>query len=160
MTEKTKPSTGKGRKVLTILLSVIAAMWIVLLIGIRIILNESFLTRTVQRIASEYVDGEVGFSGIEASVFRSFPNLNVRIDSFSVICPPGRFAACGSGESGPGSFAGQSPSGDTLASFDRFSLSLNYMSLLAGRIRIRKAGLRSPRIFLHRYDSTCANWDI
>ncbi|MGN0202754.1 MAG: hypothetical protein ACI399_07620 [Candidatus Cryptobacteroides sp.] len=153
---------GKGRKVLSILLSALAAFFIAILLCLQILLNESFLTRAVQRIACEYVEGEVSFSGIEASLFRNFPNLNVRIDSFSITYPHERFAPFDS-PAPPAGFpaeAGRSPQGDTLASFDHFSLSLNCLSLVGGRIRLKKAELRKPRIFLRRYDNSSSNWDI
>ena len=108
-------------------------------VAVQIVLSPKVLTRMANRYAAEYVDGEVNFSKIKASVFRSFPNLNVTADGFSVV--------------------GQDPP-DTLASFDRLSLSVNYMEALKGKIKVRHAILEHPRIFLHQYDSTRASWDI
>ena len=151
-----------GRRILTILLSSAAVLCMALLACIQIVLSESFLTRTAREIASEYVDGQVGFSDINASVFRSFPNLSVQIDSFSITYPHDRFASFDSTTTASGfpASAGRSPEGDTLASFDRFTLSLNYLSLLTGRVRLRKAELSGPRIFLRSYGGDTANWNI
>ena len=151
-----------GRRILTILLSSAAVLCMALLACIQIVLSESFLTRTAREIASEYVDGQVGFSDINASVFRSFPNLSVQIDSFSITYPHDRFASFDSTAtvSGFPASAGRSPEGDTLASFDRFTLSLNYLSLLTGRVRLRKAELSGPRIFMRSYGEDTANWNI
>ena len=107
--------------------------------AIQVALSPKFLTRIANKYASEYVDGDVSFSRLKASMFRSFPNLNVTLDGFSIV--------------------GQDPP-DTLASFDRLSLSVNYMEALKGRIRVRHAILEHPRLFLHQYDSTRANWDM
>ncbi|MCQ2119863.1 MAG: hypothetical protein MJY84_08065, partial [Bacteroidales bacterium] len=74
----------------------------------------------------------------------------------------GRFSGFDPAE-GEGSFfrnAGRSEEGDTLAHFDRFKISLNYLSLLKGRVNVRKAVLEHPRIFLRQYDSTAANWKM
>ncbi|MBO4230605.1 MAG: hypothetical protein J5886_02890, partial [Bacteroidales bacterium] len=112
---------------------------VAIIAAIQIVLSPKFLTATANKYAAEYVDGQVSFSNIKASVFKSFPNLNVTADGFFVV--------------------GQDPP-DTLASFDRLSLSVNYMEALQGKIKVKRAILEHPRIFLHQYDSTRASWDI
>ena len=114
-------------------------LWVVALIALQVALRPRFLTRIANKYAAEYVDGEGKFTNIKASVLKSFPNLNLTVDGFSIV-----------GENPP----------DTLASLDRLSLSVNYMEALKGRIRIPHAILEHPRIFLHQYDSTRASWDI
>ena len=135
-------ATGKGKRknrFLRVLLWTIAGIWVVVLVALQIALSPKYLTRIANRLAGDYVEGEVKFSNIKASVFKSFPNLNVTIDGFSIV--------------------GQDPP-DTLASFDRLSLSLNYVDALRKKIRIHHAIIEHPRIFLQQLDSTRANWDI
>ena len=137
-------------------------IWAVVIIALQIILNSSVLTRIVNDVANEYVEGDVTFSGIKASMFRSFPNLNVTIDDFSITYPHDRFAAFDSPEV-PGGYlldSGRGESADTLAHFRKLSVSVNYLAAIAGRIRIRHASLDHPRIFAHQYDSTSANWNL
>jgi len=122
-----------------ILLWSFIGLWVLALVALQIALRPSILTKTANRIAAGYVDGEVKFTNIKASVLKSFPNLNLTVDGFSIV-----------GENPP----------DTLASLDRLSLSVNYMEALKGKIRIRHAVLEHPRIFLRQYDSTRANWNI
>ena len=121
------------------ILWILLALLVALVVAIHVILSPSVLTRIANRYAAEYVDGEVNFNSIKASFFKSFPNLNVTVDGFSMV--------------------GKEPP-DTLASLDRLSLSVNYMEALRGRVRIPHAILEHPRIFLHKYDSTSANWDM
>ena len=140
----------------------VLGIWAVIIIALQIALNSTVLTRIVNDIASEYVDGDVTFSGIKASMFRSFPNLNVTIDNFSITYPHDRFAAFDSPEA-PGGYlldSGRGESADTLAHFRRLSVSVNYLAAIVGRIRIRHASLDHPRIFAHQYDSTSANWNL
>ena len=141
---------------------VFLGIWAVIIIALQVVLNSTVLTRIVDRFADEYVDGDVTFSGIKASMFKSFPNLNVTIDDFSITYPHDRFAAYDS-TGAPGGYllgAGRNGKADTLAHFDNISVSINYVAAVTGRIRIRHAILKHPRIFAHQYDSTQANWNM
>lgn len=152
----------RPRRGLKVVLFTILGIWAAVTIALQIVLSTSFLERTADRIASKSIDGSLTYSGIEASMFRSFPNLEVTLDDFSLTYPHGRFSGFDPAE-GEGSFfrnAGRSEEGDTLAHFDRFKISLNYLSLLKGRVNVRKAVLEHPRIFLRQYDSTAANWKM
>ncbi len=124
---------------LKIILWSILGLVVAVAVAVQVVLSPKVLTRLANKYAAEYVDGEVRFSNIKASVFKSFPNLNVTADGFSVV--------------------GQDPP-DTLASFDRLSLSINYMEALKGKVKVKHAILEHPRIFLHQYDSTRASWNI
>jgi len=125
--------------VLKIILWSVLGLAIVVFATIQVALSPKYLTQMANKFATEFVDGDVEFKNIKASVFRSFPNLNVTAEGLSVV--------------------GRDPS-DTLASLRRLSLSLNYMEAIRGRIKIHHATLEHPRILLHQYDSTRANWDI
>ena len=129
---------------------------------LQVALNSTVLTRIVDKVADEYVDGDVTFSGIRASMFKSFPNLNVTIDNFSITYPHDRFTEFDFLEVSGSHLlkAGRGETSDTLAHFRKLSVSVNYLAAAAGRIRIRKAFLEHPRIFAHQYDSTRANWNI
>ena len=140
----------------------IFGVWAVIIIVLQIALNSKVLTRVVNDVAKEYVDGDVTFTGIKASMFKSFPNLNVTIDNFSITYPHDRFAAFDSLDV-PGGYllkSGRGEGADTLAHFRKFSVSVNYLAAATGRLRIRHAILDHPRIFAHQYDSTTANWNM
>ena len=158
----------KGKRVIRGVLIGLAGLLVLLFAAVQIALNSRVLTRAVNRIAAEFVDGNVSFSKVHASAFRSFPHLNVTLDDCVLTYPHARFAAydslcnedlaarrfslvkAGWGESGV----------DTLASFRQLSASVNYISVLKGDYDIRHVTLSRPRIFAHRYDSTAANWNI
>jgi len=156
-----------GRKkrrhpVLRGLLFALLGLLAVLLVTVQVLLNSSVLSRIVSSVASEQVDGSVTFLKINASVFRSFPNLNVTIKDFSLTYPHEMFAAYDSltpiGDVLQNMGRGEEV--DTLAHFDKLSVAVNYLSLLKGRYNVRNASLEHPRIFAHKYDSTTANWNI
>ena len=137
-------------------------IWAVIVVALQVVLNSNVLTRIIGGLAEEYVDGDITFSGVKASMFKSFPNLNVTIEDFSLTYPHDRFAAFDSLDV-PGGYllgSGRGEKADTLAHFRKLSVSVNYLAAAAGRIRIRRADLEHPRIFAHQYDSTTANWHI
>ena len=155
----------KPRKTIKIAGLSVLGLLVLLLAAVQIFLNEKVLTRLVNKIAAEYVEGDVAFSKVRASVLRSFPQLDIRIDSCSITYPHERFAAYDVPQEGARRFslinAGRGEEVDTLASFRELEFALNYVSFIkGGQINIRKLSLDKPRIFAHYYDSTAANWNI
>ena len=157
------------KKLVRNILIAIAGLLVLLLVAVQLVLSPRTLSRIVNRAVPEYLDeGRVDFSDIRASVLRSFPHLNLRIQDFSLTYPHSRYEAWypeadgrrfSLNRAGWQREASEEPV-DTLASFRELELSLNYMALIRGRYHIRKAELAHPRIFAHYYDSTAANWDI
>ncbi len=143
-------------------LFVILGLWVVVILALQFILNSKVLTRIADRFAREYIEGTVSFSGIEASMFRSFPNLNVCIEDFSITYPHERFAEFDSIASidNPIINMGCGESADTLVHFDKLSAGVNYISAIFGKIRIRRAELERPRIFAKQYGPDMANWNM
>ncbi len=153
---------GKKRfKGLKIAACIFLGLWVTVLLVLQLLMTDSFLTRTANRLAAGYIDGEVRFGRIRASAFRSFPNLEIDIDDGFLVYPHGRFAAYDTtGYRHPLREAGRDAETDTLLSFRRLSASVDYMAALRGRIHVRKAVLDGARIFAHRYDTATANWDV
>ncbi|MCR5003677.1 MAG: hypothetical protein K5984_04840 [Bacteroidales bacterium] len=143
------------------ILFAVAGVWAVALVAMQVVLNSKVLTKIVNDIAAEYVEGDIAFGEIKASVIKSFPNLNVSLTDFSITYPHDRFAAFDS--TGVRSFhrrAGRGAEADTLASVNNVSISLNYMALAFGKIRVPELTIQKPRFYLHQYDSTTANWNM
>ena len=167
MTDEVKEEReGKGRsragKWLKGILLAFLGLWAVVIIALQLLLSSAFLTKVVNRLADRYVDGTVTFSDVKASMFKSFPNLNVSIGDFSLTYPHDRFAAYDSVATVSDSLRnlGRGTEMDTLAHFDRLSVSVNYMDLIRKKLNIRHVVLEHPRVFAHRYDSTAANWKM
>jgi hypothetical protein len=149
------------RRIVKIALFSFLGLWAFVIILMQIILTPKVLTGIVNKAAAQYVNGDVNFGKISGSMLKSFPNLNVTIDDFSLTYPHGRFTSYDSlGTKGRLLALGRGASKDTLASFNKLSVSVNYISIIFGRIHIPNAALDKPRIFAHYYDSTAANWNI
>ena len=139
----------------------IVGIWIALLVILEVVLSQSILTGLVNRYASEYVDGDLRFGRISASMFRRFPSATLTLEDFSITYPSDRFDA--QEKEGPQSFMtfrGCGQDNDTLASFKRFSASVNLPALLTGTISIPHIRLDKPRIFAHSYADGSSNLDI
>lgn len=136
---------------------------VALLAVVQIALSEKVLTRIVNRVASTFVDGDVRFDRVRASVIRSFPHLNVTADGLVVTYPHDKFAAWDgryvAGEDALLS-AGRNEAADTLLALRSLSASIDYVSAFRGQYHLRRAELAAPRIFAHEYDSSTANWHI
>ena len=146
---------------LKITLAVIASVWAVFLLAVQILMSSSFLTGIAKKYVSEYVDADVYFGNISASVLKSFPNLNIEVSDVKVTYPHSRFASYDStGVDGLLRHAGRGESVDTLASFKRLNLSVNYLAAVMGRIHVHEASLDRPRIFAHCFGYKIANWNI
>ena len=158
----------KRRHIPAKILAALAGLVVILFIIVQVALTPAVLTRIVNKVAAEFVDGDVRFSKVKASVFKSFPNLNVTLSDFALTYPHEKFAAYDSlypietiaSRHMNLLDAGRAPATDTLASFRTLSASVNYVDAIKGRYIIRNASLGGPRIFIHQYDSTAANYDI
>lgn len=139
----------------------VASLLLLVLIALQVVLSSSFLTPTLGKVAAPFVDGEVSIGKVRASVFRSFPNLYVSIDTVSITYPHERFAAYDStGLQSRLLRSGRSETADTLASFAGLRASVDYIALLKHRIRIPMVELDRFRAHIHFYDSTASNLSV
>jgi len=157
----------KAKRILRNILIGIGSFLLILIIALQVIFSSKVLTGIVNRFAADYIEGELVFDRVKASALRSFPYLRVDIDGCSLTYPHDRYAAYDSlrseglaGRRFSLTEAGRGETMDTLASFHRFSASVNYLSFIKGTIDIHAVELDRPRIFAHYFDSTAASWDI
>ena len=160
--EKETNSTrnGSGRWIGKVAIG-IAAFWIVSIIALEILLSTPLLTNTVNRIASQYIDGSISFGKVSASVLKRFPAVTVSLEELCITYPADRFdEEEKSGAQGRLMYMGGGKEADTLATFSRFSASLNITPLLFGKIVVPHVNLEHPNVYAHSYSSGRANWDI
>ena len=132
-----------------------------LLLILEVVLSSRIPTRIVSKIAAEYVDGDIHFGKISASMFRRFPAIVLTLDDFHITYPADRFDESEKlGVQGYLTHNGCSDQADTIASFKRFSIGVNLPALLTGTINIPYLRLDRPRIFAHNYADGRSNLDI
>lgn len=136
-------------------------IWAALLVILQLTLSEKVLTKLVDKYAAEYVDGDISFGSASVSMFKRFPRVFLTLEDFAITYPADRFDTQEkAGVQGHLMFHGCGETADTLASFDRFSASINVVSLIGGTIRIPHLRLVQPRIFAHSYADGSMNWDM
>ena len=159
----------KAWKILCGFLIGVLALVLVLLIAFQVLMRPSVLTGMVNRLAADYVEGDVSFREVRAHVIKSFPFVDIDAKDFAITYPHERYAVYDSIYPAAGrrfnlmrmGNARDSSGVDTLVSLRRLQVSLNYMDFLRqSEIHIRRVVLEHPRIFAHYFDSTAANWDI
>ena len=136
-------------------------IWIALFGILELVLSPSVMTGLVNKYANEYIDGELKFSRASISMFKRFPNVVLNLEDFSITYPADRFDLLEKeGAQSHLVHKGCGAEADTLASFRRFSASLNVPALLTGAIHVPHVRLDKPRIFAHSYQDGSANWNI
>ena len=136
-------------------------IWAALLVILQVSLSEKVLTKLANKYAAEYIDGDISFGSASVSMFKRFPRVFLSLDDFSITYPTDRFDAQEKmGAQGHLVRHGNGEVADTLASFKRFSASINVISLMGGTIRIPHLRLVQPRIFAHAYANGDTNWNI
>ena len=147
-------------KTLGKVIAIICALLVLLVTALQIVLNRPFVSRLADRYASEYIDGDLEFSGMHFSVIRNFPGLRVTLDTLSVTYPRWKFSEYDKAPVRSRLLdAGKGADTDTLLRFDRFTASVNPFRLLSGRIRLNDARMYGLSVYAHQYDTT-ANWSI
>lgn len=138
-----------------------AGIWVAILVAIELFLTSSAVTNIVNKVASEYIDGELSFGKVELSMFKRFPSASLSLENFSITYPSDRFDEDEqAGVDGRLYHSGCGEEKDTLASFDRFGASIRLSPLLRGKIHISRLELSKPRIYAHQYSTGRYNWDI
>ena len=74
LVRKDTMASRAGKIVRNVLLG-LAGVLVVALVAVQVALSDKVLTRIVNRIAAQFVDGSVKFDRVHASVFKSFPSL-------------------------------------------------------------------------------------
>ena len=146
--------------------TVIVVLWTAgvilgLMIVLEVVLSGTFLTRIVEKVAADFVDGDVSFGKASVSMFRRFPAAVLTLEDFSVTYPAERFDSLESaGVQGHLMYKGTAEVADTLASFSRFAVGVNIPALISGTVHVPYMRLDKPRVFAHSYADGSANWNI
>jgi hypothetical protein len=124
----------------------ILGILILLLVGAAVVLPIIYKDKIVEYVkteANKRINAKLDFNNdIDLGIFRSFPNLSLKIDSISII--------------------NKAPfEGDTLLYAGSMNATLDIMSVIRGeKIAVRSFELRNPVIQLLVDTTGAANWDI
>jgi hypothetical protein len=139
----------------------IAALWLSVLLLIQFAISPKTVNGIIDKYAAEYIDGQINVGEASISAFRHFPNIGLNLEEFSITYPAERYDSLEIlGAQGNLIAGGQGETADTLASFKRFTIAVNPLHLISGKISIPYARLVSLRAFIHRYHDGQSNLDI
>ena len=159
--DKVKKGLPGWGRILVRTVAWIAGITVILMAVVQITLSPALLTRVINNAARDYIDGNVEFGKVSVSAIKSFPFLNVTLDSVVVTYPSERYAEYeNDGQKAFLMKMGESGNADTLASFSKFSVSVDLPALIGGNIHIPNIWLSGPRIFAKSYNDSTANWNI
>lgn len=121
------------------------AVLIALLIASAILIPVLFKGKIIEKVksaANENLNATLNFSDLDLSLFRSFPNLSVRLNDFSIV--------------------NQEPfKGDTLVYIKSLDAGVNFWKVISGsNIEIKSIALNEPLINLIGLKDGKVNWDI
>lgn len=122
----------------------VSGITIVVVLALLIIIPVFFkdkVLKAVTEIAKEYVDADVNIGDLDLSLISNFPGATVTLKDVSVV--------------GHGEFQGV-----TLASFDKFSTTVNVKSLFGGKIRVKSVLLDNPKANIIVTSAGKPNYDI
>lgn len=127
----------------------IIGIWLALMTVLQIVLSPGVMTRIINNVAAEFVDGDISFGKASVSVFKRFPKVTLSMEDFSITYPADRSDSLErAGVQGHLLYHGCGETADTLASFEELSASLSLFPLLKGTIRVPHVGLVS-RAYSH-----------
>ncbi len=102
---------------------------------------ESKIKSEVQKTINNNLNAKVQFSDFSLSLFRSFPDLNFKLEQLSIV-------------------GKQEFDGDTLATFETFQTNLALFSVLGDEIKVKSIFINRPFINAKVTKTGKANWDI
>ena len=139
----------------------IMAFWIGSVIVLEILLSTPMVTDTVNRIAGRYIDGEISFGKVSASLLKNFPSVTISFEDFCITYPSNRFDDSEKeGPQGALMLRGCGEDADTLAAFSSFTAGIRVTPLLFGQVNISEISLKKPVVYAHSYPDGKANWNI
>lgn len=152
------------RKRRNILLRIIAwsiCIWAAVILAIEILLSTSILTTSVNRIAARYIDGEISFGRVSASMVNNFPSMTITLEDLNITYPSDRFDEQEKkGPQGMLMYRGNGEVSDTLAKFSKFTASVRILPLLFDNLLIPQVSLESPTIYAHTYMNGHSNLNM
>ena len=139
----------------------ISGIWLGLMLLVQIVLSTPVLTKVINSLAGDYIDGHVSFGKASVSIFSHFPRITLNLEDVELTYPHDRFDSQEKKSmQGILLYRGCGETADTLASFRRLSASISLLSLASGEIKLPHIEIDSPKIFAHYYDEEHMNWDI
>ena len=146
-----------GRIIIRCILAAASGIVILVAAALYAVTSTPLAGKLVSSFTEGMFDADLDFSRFDLTLFSSWPEVRVRVDSLSVTYPHSRFemvAMDGMQQDGCGDQT------DTLLRCAALSLSANLESLIRGSIDISGIEADGARVYAHSYGNGMANWNV
>ncbi len=122
------------------------------LVSLEFFINDSYVARTVTKIAERSLNAKLSVKEIDFTAFSHFPHVGVRLTDGNIVS--------GTHLKDSVKYTRTPVQADSLVSFKEFTLLFSPLKLLAGRVQIQGIILDSPRAYAYVSPTGLSNWDI
>lgn len=142
-------------KIIGITVGVVLGLIVMALAALPCLLDSPLPGKVLMRLAPRFVDADLKVGDARLKVM-SYPLVSLELDSLELTYPHGRFSGLASEDD-----EGRGEMADTLLSAGKVRLTADARAFLKHReIDVSRALFSDVRVYLHRYDSTSANWMV
>ena len=142
-------------KIFGITIGALLGLVLLVLAALPFVLDSPLLGRTLQKMAAQYVDGNLEIGDVRLHVL-SYPDLKLDASGLVLTYPHDRFSGLA-----PDADEGRGESADTLASVESLHLEADARAFLKRHeVKVPRAEIKGLRSFLHRYAEGADNWQV
>ena len=147
---------AKGLKIFLWILGTLLGLLLLVLAAFQVLFHTPALEKTLVRVLSAQVEGEVSVGDVRLSLVRQFPDVTVSVKDLLVTYPHERFEPLAvAGDEGRGTER------DTLLSAAHLYLGADARAFLQERrLEVHRLELDRPLVFARRFADSSANWQI
>ena len=143
-------------RILGIILGTLLGLVLLVLVAFQVFFHTSALQKTVVKVLSSQVDGNVSVGDVRISLVKQFPDVTVSVEDLLITYPHDRFAPLA-----PEGDEGRGTEVDTLLCAAHLYAGADAKAFLKEkRLLVHKLFLDRPLVFARRYNDTTANWQI
>lgn len=144
-----------SRKILKFLGIGIAGIFtiiIVTLLALEFFVSDAYVARMVTKYSAQMLNAQMQVEEIGFTAFSHFPSVGVRLKNGTIVSNTHLKDSV--------QYDRTPKQADTLVSFNEFTVLINPLRMLKGRIDISGIILDNPRAYAYVSPTGCANWDI
>ena len=143
---------GKILKFLGIAVAGIFTIVILALLSLEFFISDAYVARMVTKYSSQMLNAELKVEKIGFTAFSHFPNVGVDLTNGSIVSTSHLKDSV--------EYKRTPPKADTLIKFNEFTILMNPLKMLRGRVDIKGIIMDSPNVYAYVSPTGCANWDI
>ena len=143
---------GKILKFLGIAVAGIFTIVILALLALEFFISDAYVARMVTKYSAQMLNAELKVEKIGFTAFSHFPNVGVDLTNGTIVSKTHLKDSV--------EYKRTPPKADTLIKFNEFTILMNPLKMLRGRVDIKGIIMDSPNVYAYVSPTGCANWDI